>query len=198
MSFIRTVVIGTNPLSQLLGCEQPIGFDDSTLAMNPFGFNGIESGTLGRQKQRENAHAFACLLDLLIVRTYPGTHDLAVMPGGIVPDQQPCVFALPFQLAAAPVEKLGRESTHRTPIDEAQRHLIAHRSLGWPTLPQHTIARQGFGIRIILLPGLFHQTNRIIARLPSMSGRQGKATPPHLIEKTNRPGARLLLLRYPV
>src|SRR5579884_4826 len=198
MSFIRTVIIGTNPPGQLRGGEQPIGFDDRALTMDPFRFDRIEPGTLRGQKQRENAHAFPCLLYLPIVFTNPGTNDLAVMPGGVVPDQQPRAFALPFQLGAAPVQKLRCDITHRAPIDEAQRHLIAQGSLGWPALPQHPIARQSFGIGIMLLPGLFHQTDGIIARLPSISGRQGKAAPPHLVEKTNRPGGSLLFLRSPV
>ena len=53
MSFVRTAVIGTNALSQLFGREQPVGFDDGAFAMHPFGFDGIEPGTLFGQKQRE-------------------------------------------------------------------------------------------------------------------------------------------------
>lgn len=63
MSFIRTVIVGTNAFGQLRGREPPIGFNHGALAMHPFGFDGIEPGALCGQKQRENAHAFARIFD---------------------------------------------------------------------------------------------------------------------------------------
>ncbi len=85
MSIIRTVIIGTDPLSQLLGREQASGFHHSALAMHPaFSSMGLIKATLGGQKQRQNAHAFARGLHLLVVVTNPGAHDLAGMPGGII------------------------------------------------------------------------------------------------------------------
>lgn len=87
MGFIRTVIVSTNPRGQLRGGEQPVGFDHSALAMHPFGFDRIEPGTLFGQKQGKNAYSFALGFDLLVVLTNPGTHDLAVVPGSIVPDQ---------------------------------------------------------------------------------------------------------------
>ncbi len=50
MSFIRTVIVGPDPLSQLLRRKQTIGFDYGALAMHPLGFNGVEPGALGGQK----------------------------------------------------------------------------------------------------------------------------------------------------
>ncbi len=101
MSFIRTAIVGANALGQLLGREQSVGFDHGAFAMHPFGFDGIEPGTLRGQKQRQNAHAFASELDLLVVVSAPTPHDLAVMPGGVIPDQQPRPFALTLQFATA-------------------------------------------------------------------------------------------------
>src|SRR5690348_16143253 len=108
--------------------------------MHPFGFDGIEPGTLFRQKQREDAHAFARSLDLLVMLTNPGAHKLAVMPGGIIPDEQPRHFALVLQLGAAPVQKLRRDVTHGTPIDKAQGHPVPNGSIGWPSLPEYPVA----------------------------------------------------------
>ena len=89
MRFIGTAKVRTDALSQLLGRKQSRGFNDSPLAMHPLRLNGIEPGALRRQVERQDAHAFACLFDLLIVLSDPGAHDLADMPGGIIPDQQP-------------------------------------------------------------------------------------------------------------
>lgn len=197
MSFIRTVIIRTNPLGQLRGREQPVGFNDGTLAMYPFGFDGIEPGTLLGQKQGQDTHAVARCFHLLIVLANPGPNDLAFVPGGIVPDQQPRGFALPFQFRATPGQKLGGDLAHRASIDKAQAHLIADGSLGCSSLPQHSITGQRFRIGIGLLPRLFHQANGVIAHLPGMGVWQSKATPPHLVEKANRPGGGLLLLRGP-
>jgi len=74
MSFIGTVKIGTNALGQVLCREDRVGFNNGTLAMDPFGFNGIEPKTLFGQKQRENPHAFARGLRLHVVLTNPGVH----------------------------------------------------------------------------------------------------------------------------
>ena len=50
MGFIGTAKVGTDALGQLLGREDPIGFNDLPFAMDPFGFNRIEPGTLRRQR----------------------------------------------------------------------------------------------------------------------------------------------------
>jgi hypothetical protein len=44
MSLIRTVVVSTNTLGQLLRREQVVGFDHRAFAMHPFGFDGIDKG----------------------------------------------------------------------------------------------------------------------------------------------------------
>jgi hypothetical protein len=139
MSFKRTVIVGTDTFDQLLGGEQAVGFHHGTLAMHPLGFNRIEPGTLRGQKQRQYPHAFARGFDLLIVFTNPGAHDLAAMPGGVIPDQQPGAFALGLQGGAAPGQKLCRDVTYRTPIDKAQGHLIPHRGISRTALPQDPI-----------------------------------------------------------
>ncbi len=126
MSFIRTVIVSTNALDQLLGGEQAVGFNHGALAMHPLGFNRIKPGTLYGQKQWQNAHAFARGFDLLVVFTNPGAHDLTAMPGGIIPDQQPRAFSLGLQVGAAAGQKLRCDVTHRASIDKPQGHLISN------------------------------------------------------------------------
>ncbi len=80
--------MSTNPFSQLLSREQPIGFHNGLLRMDPLRLDRVEPRTFGGQKEGQNAHAFALLLDLLIVLTNPGAHHLAHMKGGVIPDEQ--------------------------------------------------------------------------------------------------------------
>lgn len=77
MSCIRTVIVRANPRDQLRGGKQSIGLDYGTLAMHPFGFDGIEPGTLPGPKQGKHMSPFARSLDLFVVLTHPGAHGLA-------------------------------------------------------------------------------------------------------------------------
>src|SRR5881392_2085371 len=106
MCFIGTPKMGTNALSQKLGRKQPIGFDHGSLAMNPFWLNRVEPGTLRRQTKRQDADALALGFHLGVVFAYPGANDLAHMPGGVVPNEQPGRFSSGLQLVTPPLQKL--------------------------------------------------------------------------------------------
>ena len=84
MRFIGATKVGTDPFRQLASRKHPVGLDDIPFAVDPFGFNRVEPGTLGGQEERQDAHAFAGLLDLLIVLAYPGAYGLAFVPGGVI------------------------------------------------------------------------------------------------------------------
>ncbi|HJT57934.1 MAG TPA: hypothetical protein VJ761_15635, partial [Ktedonobacteraceae bacterium] len=77
MSFIGTAKVGTNPLGQLLSREQAIGFDDSSLAMHPFGLDRIEPGTLRWEPKGQDTDPFASSFNLLIMFSDPSLHDFA-------------------------------------------------------------------------------------------------------------------------
>ncbi len=94
MRFVGTLVIDTNAFRQMSGGKNPSRFDHGPFAMDPFRFNRIEPGALFGQETRQNAYSFAFLFDLLIVFTKPSADEFAGMPGGIIPKQQPCRFAL--------------------------------------------------------------------------------------------------------
>src|SRR5713101_1766506 len=191
MWFIGTVEVGTDAFSKLFGREQPIRLNDSTLGMDPLWLNGIEPGAFRGQKERQNPNAFARLLDLAVVFTNPGAYYLARMEGGIIPDQQPSRLALCLQPSATALQKLGRDGAHRTPCNETKRHVTANRIINWSLLPQNSITGEGFGVRIVFLPGLFHKADRQVWVLPGMHAGQCKPAPPHLIQKAHGP-ARLL------
>src|SRR5512142_2337766 len=187
MSFIRASKVRTNALGQLLGSQQAISFDHLAFGMNPFGFDRIEPGAFGGQKAGQNAHALALLLDEEVMLSNPGPHQLARMKRGVIPDEQPASLALRLQLGATPLQKLGGDGTHRSPIHKAQRHLAT----GWigcrTLLPKDPITGEGFWVRIILLPGLLDQTKRMIFALPGLRPRQREPAPPHFIGKSDGP-----------
>ncbi len=187
MWLIRTAKVGTDALGKLRGRKQAVGFDHIALGVDPFGLDWIEPGTLLGQKQGQHAHPFAVLLDLLIVLPDPGAHLFTVMPGGVVPDQQPGGFALRVQSRATPVQKLRRDFADRTTCHEAKRHLFADRIRGCPALPEHSITSKSFWIEISFFPGLLHQANWMVFALPSVHAGQGETTPPHLVEEADGP-----------
>lgn len=88
--------------------------------MDPLGFNRIEPGALCGEPKRQNTNPFACHIDLLVMLSNPGTHDLADMPGSVIPDQQPGRFALSLELSTTPVQKLRGDVTDGTSADKAQ------------------------------------------------------------------------------
>src|SRR5260370_4866197 len=187
MRFIRIAKMRTNAFSQRLRGKQPVGFHHSALAMDPLGFNRVEPGTCGRPETRQEAAAFAFSCDLGVVCADPSAHELAHMPGGVVPNEQPRPFPLSLHLVTPPLQKLRGELADGAPRDKPQRHPIANRLICWPALPQHAIARQRFGVGVSLVPGLLHQMHGMVFVLPGVQARQRKATPPHLVEIANGP-----------
>ncbi len=187
MWFIATVEVGANPLGKLFSRKQAIAFDDSALGVDPLWLDGIEPGAFCGQKARQNPNAFALLLDRAVVLANPGTYHLAHMEGGIIPDQQPSRLPLGLQSRATPLQKLGGDLTHGTTRDKAKRHLTAHRLINPSLLPQHPITREGFGVRIVFLPGLFYKADRMLAVLPGVQAGQRKAAPPHFVQKADGP-----------
>lgn len=179
--------MSTNAFSQLSGGQQAIGFHNSLLCMHPSGLDRVKPGTFGRQKERQNPNSCVLLLNLVIVLTNPGTYLFAVMPGGVIPDQQPRGLTCRLQPGADPVQKLGGDGADRTPINKTQRHLTADRFSDRTLLPKYSIAGEGFWIRIILLPDLFHQVDWLVFVLPGIERGQSKPAPPHLIQKADRP-----------
>jgi len=187
MRFIQTPKVGTDPLLQLVSGQQPVKLDHVALGMHPLGFNGIKPGTLCGQQERQNPHPLVRLFDLLIVLAHPGPHRLTLVPGGIVPDQEPVRLAFFEQAFATPLQELGGDGAHGSARHEAQPGLRTVRLIGSPVLPEDAITGQRLGIRVVLAPGLLHQAHGLVLALPGVHLGQRKATPPDFITKANRP-----------
>src|SRR6266700_2132126 len=187
MRFIRTAKVGTDPLRQLASGQHPVVLDYVALGMHPFGFDRIEPGTLRGQQERQNPHALACLFDLLIVLANPAANGLTLMPGGVIPDQEPVGLALFEQALAAPLQELGRDGAHWSSRHKPQPGLRTVRLFGVSLLPKNPITGQRLGIWVVLAPWLLHQAHQLILRLPGVDLGQRKATPPDFIAKADGP-----------
>ncbi len=187
MRFIRTAKVGADPLLQLASSQQAVMLDHVALGMHPFGFNGIEPRTLRGQQERQNPHTLVRLFDLLVMLADPATNRLTLVPGGVIPDQEPVRLAFFEQALATPLQELGGDGAHRSASHEPQPGLRAVRLIGSPLLPEHAITGQRLGIRVVLAPGLLHQPYRLVLALPGVHLGQRKATPPNFIAKADRP-----------
>src|SRR5436305_10434330 len=113
---------GADTVLQFLGGEQPRWLRHPLLARQPLGLDGVEPGTLGGQVADDQPHALAGLLDLTIVLAQPGAHDLAVVPGGVIPSQISNTARLPWAWASWAHQRrksmvtalTGRPSTKRS------------------------------------------------------------------------------------
>ncbi len=187
MRFIRTAKMGIHALSQLLSRKQPVWFHHGALAMDPLGHNQVEPGTFAGQEARQDAHALALSFHLGVMLADPSAHELADMPGGIIPNEQPGRLSLGLHLVTPPLQKLRGDVADWAPRHKTQRHPIADRLLCWSALPQNAISGQRFGVGVSLFPGLLHQTHGMVFVLPGVQARQSKATPPHLVLIANGP-----------
>src|ERR1700692_167839 len=106
MRFIGTSKVSTDPLSQLFSGQQAISLNDVAFAVDPFGLNRVEPRTLRWQQERQDTHACPGLLDLLVVLANPGANSLTLVPGGIIPDQEPVGLALLEQPLTTPIQEL--------------------------------------------------------------------------------------------
>jgi len=183
--------VGTDALSQLACRKQASGFNHRPFAMNPFGLNRIEPRALRRQAERQDAHAFADQLDLLVVLPDPGAHDFADIPRGIVPDQQPGFFALSYQAPAASIKKLSSNITYGVSSDKTQPHFFAHGIIWGTRLPEYSVTSQRFRVGVPFFPRLLNQVHWLFLIVPGVHARLGNATPPHLVQEASGPSGLL-------
>src|SRR5258708_18677165 len=178
------VEVSTDPVSDLLGAEQPCWLDDGTLAMHTLGLNRVEPRTFDRQVAGHDPHALPLLLDCSVVGADPGADPFADMPGGVIPDQHPHAGACRMQSGAAPRQELLGDGAHRLAIDEAQPHAL----LLAPLAQQHAIAGQRLRVGIGLGKLLLDQAQGAIGGVcPAVQLGASQPAPPGLIGEAQHP-----------
>ena len=188
MRFMGAAVGVGDAIGEVLDGQQTIGFDDAALAVDSGGFDGVEPGALDRQVAGDDPNTDAALLDLAVVVTDPVAHQVADVPGGIVPDQEQGVLAVRMEFAAAPVQIVDGESTDRPTIDEPQPHLVAGVFVGRVCAEQEAVAGQRLRVRVVLRDRLFHQPQSVILLDPGMEFGSSQTAPPDLILEAQGPG----------
>ena len=137
MCFLRTFIIGTDPLGDLLRCQDTSRFHHRAFPVEPLGLNGVQPRTFTRQPARNDAHATPGPFDVAVMRAQPRAYELAGVPRGIVPHEQQRALVQGCQAVTAPTQKLARQSAHGLTGGKPQPELFRRRSSG---PQQHAIA----------------------------------------------------------
>src|SRR3954466_5108144 len=116
MLVVRTTEDPANPVGKLMGTQQTVGLYHFSLAMNPFGLDGVQPRALLGQKAAYDPHSRATLFDLAVVPAEPAPDLLGDMPARVVPDEEQNLLADRFELLGAPFEKAGGYPAYRTAI----------------------------------------------------------------------------------
>jgi hypothetical protein len=118
---MRTIENPAYPLGKLVGSEQPVWFDDLTLAVYPLGLYGVQPRALLRKKAAYDPHSsFAsALFDTAVVLAEPAPHLPACVPACVVPDQEQNLPASLWELLATQ-GTLGRYGAHGPSVHESQ------------------------------------------------------------------------------
>jgi hypothetical protein len=184
MCFMRTAIIGTYPLGDLLGGQDTGRCHHGTFPMDPLGLKGVQPGPFTRPPTRDEAHATPCLFDVAVMRAPPGPHHLAVVPRGIVPPPQPGALFQSRQAITAPGQALEGQRTHGLAWGTSEPELLRRRGGG---TQQHARAGQGLGLRSLFGQRFFPHAPPALARRPGVHGRRRQATPPDFIAKAEPP-----------
>src|SRR5215208_485219 len=180
MLLMRTTEDPADSVGELISSKQSLGLDHLSLAVHPLRFYGVKPRTLLGQEAHHDAYSTAAVFDLLVVSCNPTTHELALVPGGIVPDKKHSLLAHSFKPLAAPRKKLRGYGAHRTTVHEPQPSM-PHR---WQ---EQSIAGEGFRVGIVLSRLLLENSHRLSRLDPRMQTRLLEAAPPGLILETHHP-----------
>src|SRR3982750_1454380 len=180
MLVMRTAEDLANPVGELVGCEQTVGLDHFTLAVNPFGLYRVKPWAPLGQKAAYNPNSFAAILDLAVMFPEPALDLFGDMPACVVPDQKQSLLASCFELLDAPRQKPGRYPTDGPTIHEPQPCLIE-------LLQVEPVAREGLRLGIILGERPLDEAQRLPLLRPATQGGQGQPTAPALVFEAHRP-----------
>jgi hypothetical protein len=132
MFFVSTTEDFADPVCELVSTEQPLGLYYLAFGVDPLGLYGVEPGALGWQQARHYPNPAAAFFDTAVVGDDPISHQMALVPRSVVPDQKKSLLAPPSKLLAAPSEKPGGYGAHGTAIHEPKPSLFELRQVQSP------------------------------------------------------------------
>jgi hypothetical protein len=183
MLVMGTIEDPADPIRKLISAQKTLRLDHVSLAVDPLGLNSIEPRTLFRQKAGHypySSSATIVVFDSAVVGSDPASHFMALMPTGVVPEQEQGLFAPLLKPVAAPPKKLRGYGTHRAAIDKPQPRLLEL----WQIQP---VAGEGFGVGIVLCGFFFEEAHRPIRFAPGVQRGPLEAGEPGLVLETQRP-----------
>src|SRR5215211_2175556 len=180
MLVMRTIEDSADPLCQLVSCEQPVGLDNLSLAVNPFGLHRVQPRALLGQKAAYDPHSTAAVFDFSVVRGDPPSDLFGDVPGSVVPDQYPNPLACRLELFAAPRKEAGGYPAHGPPIHEAHPHLLELRHI-------EPVAGDSLRIGVVLGDRLLHQAQGLSCIAPTLESRSGQPAEPGFVQETYDP-----------
>lgn len=167
-------------LLQFLGGQQPRRFDDLALRVRPAWLDRIEPRALLWEEADDDPDGRLSPFDRAVVLTQPVADGGAVVPRGVVPDQQQRRLARLGQPSAAPGEEVGRGGADRAALDEAHPDRFWFRQ-------QQPVAGDGLGIRIVFGDRLLDQPQWVADRFPPGQGGLADPAEPDFIFEPERP-----------
>src|SRR5215203_1248443 len=181
MRFVGTAENLADSTCKLVSREQPIGLGHLSLAVNPLGLYGVEPrALLGQEAHYDPYSSMVVVLDLLVMSCNPTTHELALVPGSIVPDKKQRLLAHSSEFLAAPREIPRGYGAHRTAVDEPQPGSAQLRHI-------EPVARESLRVGVVLSRLLLKKPHLLSRLNPRLQTRLLKAAPPGLILETHHP-----------
>jgi hypothetical protein len=120
------------------------------------------------------------MLGTLVMGLQPGPDTFTEMPGCVVPDEQQGLLAILSQALGDPRQVVTGDLADGPSVDEAQEHRVRLRQA-------YPLAREGFGVRVSLKPGLFHEAQGLVVS-PRGHRRLGQAAPPDFVLESQGEG----------
>ena len=169
-------------ISELICSQQPVGFYDLALAVDPLWLYGVKPRTLLGQQAAHDPHSAAALLHSAVVRSEPAPDLLGDVPGSVVPDEDHDLLPSRSELLAAPLKELGRYAAHGPSVHESQPRFV---DLG----QVEPLAGDGFGLGIVLGDRpLDHAVGLLLLGEAAQGGQRNPAPPALITEADGPPG----------
>jgi hypothetical protein len=150
--FMGTLIVVTDSIGKLLGCQHATRGNNGPFAMDPFWLNRIQPRAFDRQQPDDDADAGGAPFDRQVVLAQPRPDLPADVPGCIVPDQEQRGLARPLELRTPALQDRNRHGADRAPIHKLEQQLVGGGGGQGGRPQQHAVAGQRRWITIIGRP----------------------------------------------
>ena len=164
-----TLIVVTDAIGKLLGCQHPTRGDNGAFAMNPFWLDRIQPWTFDWQQPDDDADASGAPFDRQGVLPQPRPDRPAAVPRRIVPDQEQRGLARPMELGTPALQDRNRHGTDRAPIHKLKQQLVGGGvQCGRPQ--HHAVAGQRRWVTISGRPHRLAQPHGLLRAVPGPHG----------------------------